>query len=77
MEATASTRKPSTWKAVAPEQRVGEQKIRDFVPAEIEDQRTPVLMRALARIFVLITARCRQNAPAPSHRAENAPAPSQ
>ena len=41
-------------KAFAPEQRVGGQEIAHFVPAVIEDQRAPVLVRTFARVLVLI-----------------------
>ena len=41
-------------KAVEPEQRVGGEKIGHFVPAKIENERAPVLMRAFARVFVLV-----------------------
>ena len=37
-----------------PEQRVGQQEIADLVAAVVEDQRAPVLMLALPRIFVLV-----------------------
>jgi hypothetical protein len=40
-------------KAFAPEQRVGDEKIGNLVPAKIKNQRAPVLMRALARVLVL------------------------
>ncbi len=63
-------------KTLAPEERVGDEKIGNFVPAIIEDQRAPILMRALARVFVLVKRRAVELAPAPIHRAENAPAPS-
>src|SRR5205807_6561968 len=39
--------------ALAPEQGIGEQKIDDFVAAIIEDQRTPVLVLAFARVLML------------------------
>ena len=41
-------------KAVAPEQRVGDEEIAHLVAAVIENERAPVLMRALARVFVLV-----------------------
>ena len=40
-------------KAVEPEQRVGDEEIGNFMPAKIENQRAPILMRAFARVFVL------------------------
>ncbi len=40
--------------AVAPEQGVGQQEIDDLVPAVVEDQRAPVLVRAFARVCVLV-----------------------
>jgi hypothetical protein len=48
---------PVNVKAVAPEQRVGGQKIADLVAAVIEDQRAPILVRPLARVFVLVKGR--------------------
>ena len=41
-------------KAVEPEKRVGDKEIGNLMPAKIEDQRAPILMRALARVFVLV-----------------------
>src|SRR5882724_2867344 len=41
---------------LAPKERVGRQKIPHLVPAEIEDESAPVLVRALARVFVLVKA---------------------
>ncbi len=41
-------------KALAPKQRVGRQKIADFVAAVIEDERAPILVRALPRVFMLV-----------------------
>ena len=41
-------------KAVEPEQRVGGEEIGNLVPAKIENQRAPILMRAFARVFVLV-----------------------
>ena len=40
--------------AVAPEQRVGQQEIHHLVPAVVEDQRAPILVRPFARVFVLV-----------------------
>src|SRR6476660_1828706 len=40
--------------AIAPEKRISGQEIADFVPAIVEDQRAPVLMRAFTRIFMLV-----------------------
>ena len=62
-------------KAFAPEERVGGEEIADFVPAIIEDERAPILVRAFARIFVFVKSRCRRNARAPIRRAGNARAP--
>ena len=39
---------------VEPEKRVGDQEIAHFVAAEIENERAPILMLALARIHVLV-----------------------
>ena len=39
---------------VEPEERVRDQEIADFVAAEIENERAPILMLALARIHVLV-----------------------
>src|SRR5438045_3037648 len=41
-------------KPVAPEERVGGKKVPHFVTAIIENQCPPILMSALARIFVLV-----------------------
>ena len=41
-------------KVVAPEQRVGHQEIADLVAAIVENERAPILVRAFARIFVLV-----------------------
>ena len=45
---------PVDVEAVAPEQRVRRQEIPDLVPAEVEDERAPILVRAFARVFVLV-----------------------
>ena len=37
-----------------PEERVRQQEVPNFVPAEVEDQRAPVLMLTLARIGMLV-----------------------
>ena len=54
MEATASTRSPSMWYSLQPEQRVGDQERADLVAAVVEDQRAPVAMLALARVGMLV-----------------------
>ena len=41
-------------KAVAPEQRIGQQEVNDLVPPVVEDQRAPVLVLPLARVGVLV-----------------------
>ena len=43
--------------ALAPEQRVCDEEIDDLVPAIIEDKRPPILVRAFARIFMLVKGR--------------------
>src|SRR5258708_10214842 len=40
--------------AVAPEERIGEEEITDFVAAIIEDERSPILMSAFAGVFVFV-----------------------
>src|SRR5712691_2679478 len=40
--------------AVAPEQRICEKEITDFVTAIIEDQRSPILVGAFAGIFMFV-----------------------
>src|SRR2546430_12452534 len=40
-----------------PEQRIRDQEIAHFVAAEIENERAPILMLALARIHVLVKIR--------------------
>src|SRR5688572_17668096 len=40
--------------ALAPEKRVGDEEISDFMAAEIENERAPILMRAFAWIFVFV-----------------------
>ena len=44
---------PVDVKFLQPEQRVGEQKFAHLIAPEIENQRAPIAMLALARIFVL------------------------
>src|SRR5688572_30705693 len=39
---------------VTPKKRVGRQKIPDLMPAEIENERAPILMRSLPRILMLV-----------------------
>ena len=41
-------------KAVAPEQRVGQQEVDDLVPAIVENQGAPILVRPFARVFMLV-----------------------
>ena len=41
-------------KAVAPEQRVGQEEIDHLVPAIVEDQGAPILLLPFARVFVLV-----------------------
>ena len=41
-------------KSVAPEKGVGQEEIADLVTAVIENQRAPILVRAFARVFVLV-----------------------
>ena len=43
--------------AVAPTQGVGDEEVGHLIPTEVKDQRAPVLVLALARIFVLIKSR--------------------
>ena len=42
---------------VTPEQRVGREKIAHLVPSIIENQGAPILVRALARVLVLVKRR--------------------
>src|SRR5579872_5215398 len=37
-----------------PEQRVGNEKLANFVPAEVKNERSPIAMLALSRIGVLV-----------------------
>src|SRR3954469_14261885 len=39
---------------LAPEKSICDEEITDFVTAEVEDECAPILMRALARIFVFV-----------------------
>ena len=57
MEATASTRRPSMWIFVEPEEGVGDEEVLNFVAAVVVDQRAPVGMRALPRIFMFVEMR--------------------
>ena len=43
--------------ALAPEQRVSEQEVNNLVPAIIEDQRAPILVRAFPGIFMFVETR--------------------
>ncbi len=54
MEATASTRRPSTPITVEPEQTAGEQEIRHFRAPVIVDQRAPIEVPSLQRIGVFV-----------------------
>src|SRR4051794_6647875 len=41
-------------KTLAPEERIGGEEVSDFVAAKIENERSPILMRSFARIFVFV-----------------------
>ena len=41
-------------KAVAPEERIGQQEVHHLMPPVVEDQRAPILVRSFARVLVLV-----------------------
>src|SRR6267143_766458 len=44
-------------KAVAPEERIGREKIADLMAPEVENERSPILVRAFARVFMFVEGR--------------------
>jgi len=54
MEATASTRSPSTWNSSSQYNRVGDQEVAHLGAAEVEDERAPVGLFAAARVGVFV-----------------------
>src|SRR5436305_10811281 len=44
-------------KSIAPEQGVCGQKVADFMPSKVENQRAPILMRSLTRVLMFIQTR--------------------
>ena len=57
MEATASTRRPSTWYLSSQNSALADQKTADFIAAVIEDEGFPFGMKTLARVSMFVKMR--------------------